>query len=77
MIRKFILKQINRDDEYSEVNAETGELNSWRQDRGLIYSSWRDNIFRMGWKSVDEFIKNRRAKKQGWEEITEKLEAVN
>ena len=69
MIRKFI-KTVGNNGyaEISTIDTENGDISRWCESDGLKFSEWSENVLKMGWKSVSEFIKNRRDKENGWEE---------
>lgn len=74
-IRKF--KHLRSDDftEVRIINTETGDFTSWCESDGLCFSKWHDNVLKMGWPSVKEFIKKRCNRDSRWEEVREPEDA--
>lgn len=70
--RKFIFRRKDVDwDEISEINTQTGDMYNYCQDRvdGTVFREQVDNIFKLGWENIPEFIKNRRSKDWGYREV--------
>ena len=71
-MRKFISdKSFNDYVEISEINENTGDMLTYCKDRetGIEYRKFYENIFEIGWESIDEFIKNRHNKAWGYVEV--------
>lgn len=59
MWRMFIKENEDRIEKVA-VNQETGEFMSYKQSMdGYLYSVYKDNIMKMGWKSVREFLQKK------------------
>jgi hypothetical protein len=80
MVRAF--KRIKEDlncGEVIEVNVITGDYKSFyynivNDDQLFIFGEHKDNVFKMGWKSVNQFIKNRM---KGYRELKNGFEYYN
>lgn len=70
-MRKFIRdNSFNDYVEISEIDENTGDMLTYCKDRetGIEYRKYYENIFEIGWESINEFIKNRRSKAWGYVE---------
>lgn len=73
-MRKFIRdKSFNDYIEISEIDENTGDMLIYCKDRetGIEYRKYYENIFKIGWESVQKFINERRSKQWGYKEIKE------
>jgi hypothetical protein len=73
-MRKFISdRSFNDYVEISEIDENTGDMLTYCKDRetGIEYRKYNDNIFKIGWESVQKFINERRSKQWGYKEIKE------
>jgi hypothetical protein len=73
-MRKFIRdNSFNDYIEISEIDENTGDMLTYCKDRetGIEYRKYYENIFKIGWESVQKFINERRSKQWGYKEIKE------